>query len=75
MKGGRRPGAGRPKGGGRWGDAETFNIRLPKTVKTWWEEFLQIVMERHVKAEEAGRPTAELSRTRQKIQDEGKDQH
>jgi hypothetical protein len=52
-RGGVRPGAGRPKGYGRWGDAETFSMRLPTTVKTWWEEFLMLVLERHLKAQKA----------------------
>lgn len=52
-RGGFRPGSGRKKGHGRWGDAETFNMRLPTSVKLWLEEFLQIVMERHLKAERA----------------------
>jgi hypothetical protein len=52
-RGGKREGAGRKKGHGRWAGAETFNMRLPKSVLTWWEEFLQIVMERHLKAEKA----------------------
>lgn len=57
MKGGKRPGAGRPKGAGRWGDAETFNMRLPVTVKQWFAEFLQLVQERHLKVQEAVRST------------------
>jgi hypothetical protein len=28
-------------------------MRLPTSVKDWWEEFLQLVMERHLKAEKA----------------------
>ena len=49
----KRLGAGGKKGNGRWGDAETFSMRLLSAVRAWFENFLQIVMERHLEVQDA----------------------
>jgi hypothetical protein len=58
-RGGVRPGAGRKKGYGRWGDAETFDMRLPVILKRspWFMQLVRLILELQHEAQRFPVPT------------------